>query len=64
MEKQKKAKIIGSCGHELKNVSGNFISYQEFEGDKGTTYSTVCDECLVWYQKEMSAKMVEAAESD
>lgn len=60
MKEETRARIIGSCGHELKDVEGNFISFKDIDrmGERCTVYKTVCDECAEWYQKEMGAKLV------
>ncbi len=48
--------IIGSCSHELVDF-GNHIVYNSIDryGDKCKISSTVCDECLTWFVKEMDA---------
>ncbi len=51
--------IIGTCGHGLLDF-GNQIVFNEIDrfGDKCKIYSTVCDECLEWYVKEMNAEIL------
>jgi hypothetical protein len=53
--------IIGSCGHELNNVTGNPIitTDKTREGEICLSYGNVCDKCYEWYkQKRLIIKNV------
>ena len=47
--------VIGTCGHELKDVKGNEFAIKEYQmGEKVVCYISVCDECAKWYRRHRS----------
>ncbi len=45
--------VIGTCGHELFDVTGNVLTIKEYdrEGNKCLVYVTVCDACAKEYEQ-------------
>lgn len=45
--------IIGTCGHELKTIKGNFLALREYdrEGNRTVAYICVCNKCKNEYKK-------------